>query len=298
MQQKINKTKHWCTLLLFGFFGILLSCSSDPEPRVNVSINVDNNAPNAADGFNLEQFHRLLLEEEPPSGEWDAAFLSELVNREDINNLDLNQDGTVDQIFIEPFGGGDNVGFQLYTQVKDAEGDAEPQEQTICTVGVEKESDGTGSLSVSGNEQVYGDHHHYHSGGMGIGSYMMLAWMMSPRYSMMGGGYGYGGYGGGRRVVSQTTYNKNISDRNSNHTGKKAPAASRSNTASSATAGAKQKTASNVKAGLKKPTSTQRKFQTQQKAKKGAGGFAKKPSGTSKSTSSGRSSSARSGGGK
>ena len=297
MQQKINKTKHWCALLLFGFFGILLSCSSDPEPRVNVSINVDNNAPNAADGFNLEQFHRLLLEEEPPSGEWDAAFLSELVNREDINNLDLNQDGTVDQIFIEPFGGGDNVGFQLYTQVKDAEGDAEAQEQTICTVGVEKESDGTGSLSVSGNEQVYGDHHHYHSGGMGIGSYMMLAWMMSPRYPMMGG-YGYGGYGGGRRVVSQTTYNKNISDRNSNHTGKKAPAASRSNTASSATAGAKQKTASNVKAGLKKPTSTQRKFQTQQKAKKGAGGFAKKPSGTSKSTSAGRSSSARSRGGK
>ena len=293
MQLTFNKVRILTSLLLAGFFGILISCSSDPEPKVNVNITVDQNAPDAADGFNLEQFHRLLLEEEPPSGEWDAKFLSDLVNREDINNLDLDQDGTVDIIYIEPFGGGDNVGFQLYTKVKDDSGLEE--EQTIATVGVEKESDGTGSLAVSGNEQIYGNNCHYHHGGMGFGSYMLLAWMMSPRYSMMGGYYG--GYGGGRRVVSSTTYNKNISNRNANHKGTKAPSATRSNTAPSSTSAAKQKTASNVKAGLKKPSSTQRKFQAQQKAKKSASGFAKKKSGTSKSSSTGRSSS-RSRGGK
>lgn len=293
MQLSFNKSRVLSSLLFLGFFGILLSCSSDPEPQVNVNISVDQNAPDASDGFNLEQFHRLLLEEKPASGEWDAQFLSELVNREDINNLDLDQDGMVDNIYIEPFGGGDNVGFQLYAKIKNEAGLEE--EQTICTVGVEKESDGTGSLAVSGNEQIYGSNHHYHSGGMGFGSYMMLAWMMSPRYSMMGG---YGGYGGGRRVVSTTNYNKNISNRNSNHTGSKAPGATRSSTASSATSAAKQKSASNVKAGLKKPSSTQRKFQASQKAKKSTSGFAKKKSGTTKSTSSGRSSSTRSRGGK
>ena len=295
MQLSFTKARILASLLLVGLFGILISCSSDPEPKVNVNITVDQNAPDASDGFNLEQFHRLLLEEEPPSGEWDAKFLSDLVNREDINNLDLDKDGTVDIIYIEPFGGGDNVGFQLYTKVKDDAGLEE--EQTICTVGVERESDGTGSLAVSGNEQIYGNNHHYHHGGMGFGSYLMLAWMMSPRYSMMGGGY-YGGYGGGRRVVSQSTYNKNINNRNANHTGNKAPSASRSSTAPSSTSAAKQKTASNVKAGLKKPSSTQRKFQAQQKSKKSASGFAKKKSGTSKSTSAGRSSSSRSRGGK
>ena len=290
------KLKAIIALLGIGFFGILLSCGSS-EPKVNVNINVDKSAPDAADGFNLEQFHRLLLEEEPPSGEWDAKFLSDLVNREDINNLDLDQDGEVDVIYIEPFGGGESVGFQLYTKLKDETGTLTDQEQSICTVVVEKEGADSASLAVSGNEQIYGNNCHYHHGGMGMGNYFLLAWMMSPRYGGFGG-YGYGGYGG-RRVVSQTTHNKNMQNRNAAHTGKKAPSASRSSTPSAGVknAAVKTRTASNVKAGLRKPTSTQRQFQTQQKAK-AASGFAKKPSGTTKSTSTGRTSTSRSMGGK
>jgi len=291
MQINMKFLKGITAVLAMGALSICISCGSDPEPRVNVNINVDKNAPDASDGFNLEQFHRLLLEEKPESGEWDAKFLADLVNREDINNLDLNQDGEVDIIRIEPFGGGDNVGFELYTKVKSDEPGVEDQEQTIATINVERESGDTASLSVSGNEQIYGESHHYHHGGMGMGSYFFLAYMMSPRFGGYGGGYGYGG----RRTVSQTTYNKNIQNRNAASTNK-APSATRSATAPKNSA-AKTRTASNVKAGLKRPSSTQRKFQTQQKAK-AASGFAKKKTGTTKSTSAGRTSTSRSRGGK
>ena len=291
MQINLKFLKGITTVLAIGALGICISCGSDPEPRVNVNINVDKNAPDASDGFNLEQFHRLLLEEKPESGEWDAKFLADLVNREDINNLDLNQDGEVDIIRIEPFGGGDNVGFELYTKVKSDEAGVEDQEQTIATINVERESDNTASLSVSGNEQIYGESHHYHHGGMGMGSYFFLAYMMSPRFGGYGGGYGYGG----RRTVSTTAYNKNIQNRNAASTNK-APSATRSATSAKNSA-AKTRTASNVKAGLKKPSSTQRRFQTQQKAK-AASGFAKKNTGTNKSTSTGRTSTSRSRGGK
>ncbi len=294
MQLKLNFLKGISAVLAIGALGICISCGSDPEPRVNVNINVDKNAPDAADGFNLEQFHRLLLEEKPASGEWDAKFLADLVNREDINNLDLDQNGDVDIIRIEPFGGGDNVGFELYTKIKSEEAGIEDQEQTIATIVVERESDDNASLTVSGNEQIYGDNHHYHHGGMGMGSYFFLAYMMSPRFGGYGGGYGYGG----RRTVSQTTYNKNIQNRNAASTNK-APGATRSATAPNSVknAAAKTRTASNVKAGLKKPSSTQRKFQSQQRAK-AASGFAKKKTGTTKSTSTGRTSTSRSRGGK
>ncbi len=296
MQLNLKIFKGITAVLAIGALGICLSCGSDPEPRVNVNINVDKNAPDAADGFNLEQFHRLLLEEKPESGQWDAQFLADLVNREDINNLDLDQNGEVDVIRIEPFGGGDSAGFQLYTKVKSEEPGAEDQEQTIATVVVERESDGNAGLSVSGNEQVYGSGAHYHHGGMGMGSYFFLAYMMSPRFGGYGG-RGYGGYGG-RRTVSTTAHNKNMQTRNAASTNK-APSATKSATASSAVknSGAKTRTASNVKAGLRQPTSTQRKFQTQQKAK-AASGFAKKKTGTNKSKSTGRTSTSRSRGGK
>ncbi len=296
MQLNLKFLKGITAVLAIGALGVCISCGSDPEPRVNVNINVDKNAPDAADGFDLEQFHRLLLEEKPESGEWDAKFLADLVNREDINNLDLDQNGEVDIIRIEPFGGGDSAGFELYTKVKSEEAGVEDQEQTIATVVVEKESGDTASLAVSGNEQLYGNNCHYHHGGMGMGSYFFLAYMMSPRFGGYGG-YGYGGYGG-RRTVSQTTYKKNMQTRNAASTSK-APSATRSATAPSSVknAAVKTRTASNVKAGLKKPTSTQRQFQTQQKAK-AASGFAKKKTGTTKNTSTGRTSTSRSVGGK
>ena len=266
-------------LLTTTFFG----CSN--SEKVNVNINVEDKAPSAAEGFNLEQFHRLLIEEGENENQWDAQFLSDLVNREDINNLDLNQNGTVDTILVEPFDGGDSKGFELYVKVINREGTENDQEQSICTVTVEKEGD-KGTLTVSGNEQVYGNNHHYRSSGMG--SFFMMYWLFSPRM-MYGRGY-YGSYRSSyapRAASTTSAYKNKINSRNASYTGTKAGAATRPSTVKQSAA--KSRTAATgVKSKLNNPTSSQRAFRSQNQAAKASKGFGKKSTGTKAKSSSGR----------
>jgi hypothetical protein len=284
-------------ILAVGFIG----CGpSEPESKVNVNISVADKAPSASEGFNLEQFHRLLIEEGENEAQWDAKFLSDLVNREDINNLDLNQNGVVDTILIEPFDSAGSMGFQLYTKVMDYEGMDKDEEQTICTVIVEKEGD-KGNLTVSGNEQMYGQHHHYHSSG--LSNFLLMYWMMSPRFGGFGGNY----YSYPPRApMSTASYNEKIANRNANHTGRQAPTPERPESVKKAAT--QQKTAANgVKSTLANPTSSQRSFGTQtqrqttttqtQTKPNAASGFGKNSTGTRGSSSSGHSG-GRSGGGK
>jgi len=280
------------SILSFCIFGIF-SCSSDSDQNVSVNINVADNAPSAAEGFDLEQFHRLLIEEGESEEQWDAQFLSDLVNREDINNLDMNQNGIIDTILVEPFDGGDSKGFQIYTKVINRPGTANDEEQTIATVTVTKEGN-TGSLTVSGNENVYGQNHHYHSSGMS--NFFLMYWLMSPR--MMYGSSYRGSYRSdyNRRQPSSTSaYKGKMNSRNAGHTGTKAATATRPSTVSKSAA--TQKTAAKgIKSKLNNPTSTQRSFRSQSQAKsRAASGFGKKATGTRKNSSSGRS---RSRGGK
>lgn len=275
--------------IVVSFAGCGSTETTTSEPNVNVNISVAEEAPSASEGFNLEQFHKLLIEEGESEEQWDAKFLADLVNRPDINNLDLNQNGIVDTILIEPFGGGDNQGFQLYTKVMDYEGMDKDEEQTICTVNVEKKGD-KGDLTVSGNEQMYGQHHHYHSSNMS--SFFLMYWMMSPRFGGFGGYHSYPP----RQPMSQAGYNQSMADRNANHTGRKAPTAERPTSVKQTAA--KQKTAAKgIQSKLANPTSSQRAFSTQSQANKSAAsGFGKKSTGTSGSRSSGRSGGGSSGG--
>lgn len=265
----------------------IFSCTSEPDRNVNVSINVADNAPSAAEGFDLEQFHRLLIEEGESENQWDAQFLSDLVNREDINNLDLNQNGYVDTILVEPFDDENIKGFQLYTKVVNRPGTENDEEQTIATVMVEKEGD-SGNLTVSGNENVYGHHHHYHSSG--IGNFFLMYWLFSPR--MMYGPAYYGAYRPAyapRRQASNTAYRSKINNRNSSYSGTKAPTATRPSSVKQAATS--QKTAAKgIKSKLNNPTSSQRSFRAQSQAKRrsAASGFGKKSTGTRSNSSGGR----------
>jgi uncharacterized membrane protein YgcG len=272
-------------ILVVGFMG----CGPS-EPGVNVNISVADKAPSASEGFNLEQFHKLLIEEGDNEAQWDAQFLSDLVNREDINNLDLNQNGIVDTILIEPFDGGDSKGFQLYTKVMDYEGMDKDEEQTICTVVVEKKGD-KGDLTVSGNQQMYGQNHHYQSSN--LSTFFLMYWMMSPRFGGFGGGYN--SYPP-RSQMSSSRYNQTMANRNANHTGTTAPKADRPNNVKQAAT--QQKTAAKgVKSKLASPTSSQRSFRSQTQAKSNSSsGFGKKSTGTKGSSSSGRSGGRSSGG--
>lgn len=273
-------------LLKLSTLAILLlnlwSCSSDNKNNVNVGITVAENAPSASEGFDLEQFHRLLIEEGENEEQWDAKFLSDLVNREDINNLDLNQNGYVDTILIEPFGDTNNSGFQLYTKVVDYPGMENDEEQTIATVSVEKNGE-TGSLTVSGNEQMYGTQHHYHSSGMG--NFFLMYWLLSPRYNS-GRGFANTSHTQ-RKTASTSAYKSKMASRNTAHTGTKAPKAERPQSVKQTAA--KQKTAAKgIKSKLSNPTASQRTFQKQAQAKRATSGF-KKSTGKTTRSSGGRS---------
>jgi len=249
-------------------------------------------APSAAEGFNLEQFHRLLIEEGESEEQWDAQFLSDLVNREDINNLDLNMNGMVDTILVEPFDGGDSKGFTLYTKVINRPGMENDEEQTIATITVTKEGE-TGTLTTTGNEQIYGNHYHYRSSN--VGTFFMMYWLFSPRMSY-GAGYGsrYNSNYAPRQRASTSQYRSRMNARNSSFTGTKAPSPTRPT--SVAQTAAKQRTAAKgIKSKLNNPTSSQRAFRSANTAKKKASGFGRKSTGTRAKSSSGRT---RSGGGK
>ena len=283
-------------ILILGIVGCSSPESSNyqNEPNVNVNISVAEDAPSASEGFNLEQFHRLLIEEGESEAQWDAQFLSDLVNREDINNLDLNQNNVIDTILVEPFDGGDSKGFQLYTKVVDYDGMDKDEEQTICTVVVEQEDD-KGSLTVSGNEQMYGQQHHYHSSN--LSSFFLMYWLMSPRFNSFGG---YQSSYPPRSPASPQAYKEKMNNRNANHTGRKAPTAERPTSVKKAAT--QQKTAAKgIKSKLANPTSSQRSFRAQSRAtstkSNAPSGFGKKSTGIRSSSSSGRSG-GRSGGGK
>lgn len=271
-------------LALLSLF-IVFSCKPSSD-NVNVNVNVEQEAPNAADGFDLEQFHNLLIEEGENENTWNAQFLSDLVNREDVNNIDLNANGKVDTILVEPFDGGENMkGFTLYTKVADGVGGEADQEQTIATIVIEKEGD-NGTLTVSGNEQVYGNHYHYRSSN--LSTFFLMYWMFSPRMSY-GSAYrgSYRSNYAPRQRASTSAYRSSINNRNAAFQGTKAPKATRPSSVTQTAA--KQRTAAKgIKSKLNNPTSSQRAFKAQSAASKKASGFGKNSSGTRSSSSSGR----------
>lgn len=268
--------------VLFTASLFLIGCSSDKNVQVNV--NMADTAPSAAEGFNLEYFHKLLIEEAESEEQWNAQFLSDLVNRPDVNNLDLNQNGTVDTILVEPFNKDGIRGFQLYTKVVNRPGMAQDEEQTICTISVEQEGD-KGNLTVSGNEQVYGQHHHYHSSG--LSNFFLMYWLMSPRM-MYGPAYArsYTPRNNVRQRASNSNFKNRQRIRNVNHKGTQAPKATRPTNVKSPVA---QKTAATgIKSKLKNPTSSQRAFRKQATASRSKSAFGRKSTGTRAKSSSGR----------
>ncbi len=264
----------------------IFSCKPSSD---NVNVTVIDKAPPAAEGFDLEQFHKLLIEEGKDEKTWDAQFLSDLVNREDVNNLDLNLNGTVDTILVEPFDEGEHAkGFTLYTVVVNNPGTNSDEEQTIATVLVERDGE-NGTLTTTGNEQLYGNHYHYRSSN--VGTFFLMYWMFSPRYSY-GRNY-YSSYNRNyapRKTATTSAYKNKISNRNASHTGTKAAAPTRPSSANTAAAAKQRTAAKGIKSSMTNPTSSQRSYRARSIASSKASGFGSKSSGTKSRTSSGRTS--------
>ena len=278
--------------VLGGFFLLLVVLSicnkrdrqpSSRQAAVSDQYNVNvQTVVSAADGLNLAAVGDLL--QKAKDGETFERLLNSANNG--VNNLDLDEDGTVDYIYVTEYGDERVKGFSLTTQPKAGE------TQEVATIEVEK-SGSNAQVQIQGNEQMYGRNHYHHSS-FGLTDMLILGWMFSPRRAYASP-WGYGSYppnysrsaarsnsdyqSSVRRSTSGSSYNSSTQSRVNSNT--KSPNAGKS--------------AASVKAPLKNPTTAQKQFQARNPSKQTtSGGFGRSTnkSSTSRSTTT-RSSSVR-----
>jgi hypothetical protein len=252
----------------------------------------------ASDGLDLEALIPLVKKVK------DAEELEKELNKKDgINNLDLNNDGKVDFLKVTEFGSKDAYGFSL-TAFPD-----KGEEQEVATIEIKKEQD-EAAVQVSGNQQLYGQHHYYHSR-FGVTEFLLMAYLLRPNPVFYSRGWGYGHYPSYYRGYSSTPYrfykNRTRSYKSSfwskykggNNYGVR-KAYTPINTG--LTSPNHNKTAkSGIRKSLSSPTSAQKSFRTREASKAvKSGGFGRNSTSgrSSTSRSSARSSSSRSFGGR
>lgn len=237
----------------------------------------------AAEGLDLQAVGQLVQNAK------DAEELEKMINVPEINNIDLNEDGTIDYIQVHEYGEGDNRGFSLVTEFEAGE------EQELATIDISKTGSDEVDVEVHGNEHVYGRGHYHHSR-FGLGDALLLSWVFSSHRPFMSP-YGYGAYPGYYRPYSRmpvTQYRSGLRGAAASSSFTQGTQSKVANKAVSPKAG---KNSSKIKAPLRNPTSSQKQFQARSKTKTtGSGGFGKKTNSTSKQKVSVRSSrSSRSG---
>lgn len=160
--------------IIYAFLvtALLVSCSDKKEIKKTPEVNITS-AVNPADGLDFKLVGALFQEGKVT----DAESLEKELNREGgINNLDLDGDGKTDFINVsENKPEGNFRSFDLTT------GD-ENETTFIGTVEVEKGSDNTYNIHMSGSESLYGPDAHYtvvHR--PSIGEMMFYSWLFAPR---------------------------------------------------------------------------------------------------------------------
>ncbi len=273
MNEKIFKY-----LAIFFFIIVVWSFCTDSSEEY-YDVNVQTLVP-ANEGLDLKAVGSLLKKAD--TGEEFEQLLNSPA--EGVNNLDLDQDGTVDYISVTEYGNDKIKGFSLATQP------ASGEVQEIATIEVEKAAD-QANVEVKGNEQIYGSNHYYRSS-FGLGELLILSWMFNNRpYYRSPWGYGsYPSWYGRYSTVPSSTYQRNMGRYTSSSSYRGASSSSLSSNVKSPNAG---KTATSVRAPLKNPTASQKSFQTRANKNVRSGGFGR----SGRSSSSLRSSSSRRSGG-
>lgn len=232
----------------------------------------------AAEGLDLKAVGQLVRKAR------DAEDLEKMINVPEINNVDLNEDGTIDYIQVHEYGEGDTRGFSLVTEFEAGE------EQELATIDIAKTGSDEVDVEVHGNEHVYGRGQYYHSR-FGLGDALLLSWVFSSHRPFMSP-YGYGAYPGYYRSYSHmpaTRYRSGLRNSTGSSSFTQGTQSKVANKAVSPKAG---KNSSKIKAPLRNPTSSQKQFQARSKAKAtGSGGFGRSSSSSSRQSASVRSSS-------
>lgn len=266
---------------------VLLLPTSCTEKRTEKSNNVTvvSHVPNAAEGLDLKYVGELVQKVKTPE-----ELEQKLNATGSINNLDLDNNGKVDYINVQGY---PKAGTPEATQNPNARGFAlsvnlgENEVQEIANILVEKNADNTASVQLTGNEQIYGSNHHYHSS-FSLGDALLLSYLFRPGYTpYYHRPYYYGhypGYYSPYRSVPVSTYRATTSRQYTSTTYKKTTTPV---TKSKITSPTKGKSSNNVRASLSKPTASQKKLQPKSNKKVNSSGFNKsKSTGASKTKSS------------
>ena len=115
-----------------------------------------------------------------------------------INNLDLNNDGSVDYIKVTEYGDANQKGFSFTVDI------AEGQTQEIATIEVAKGSNDA-QMNIQGNQQLYGNNNYYQSR-YSLTDMLILSYLFRP-HPYYHSPYYYGHYPSYYRSYRSTPYN-------------------------------------------------------------------------------------------
>jgi hypothetical protein len=126
-------TKKIITLLLI-IIGFSISYGQD-----------DDHPQNTGDNFSLEGALSLFKKAN------SLQEFEKMLNKEnnDVNNLDLNDDGAIDYIIVDDIQEGENHVIVLSTYINDNE------KQDIATIGIEKNGVESATLQIEGDQELY-----------------------------------------------------------------------------------------------------------------------------------------------
>jgi len=241
----------------------------------------------AADGLDLQAVLKLVKDVK------NAQELEKQLNRKNgINNLDLNEDGTVDFIKVTEYGNKNDVwGFSLTTEPVKGE------VQEIATIEIEKAGD-SARVEARGNEHVYGHNHYYHSR-FGVGDFLLWSYLLSPhRYYSSPWGWGsYPSYYSSYSPINRYDYRNRTRQFTSGTNIQRAQKSSLTKASSISSPNRNKVANRGITQKLANPTQTQKQFQTRNVSRRtGSGGFGRRSSQTrqTRSPSRARSSTARS----
>jgi len=262
-------------LAIFFFVVVIWSfCSDNNRPGEEYyDVNVQTMVA-ASEGLDLKAVGELLKKADT------AEELEQLLNSpaQGVNNLDLNADGNVDYISVTEYGNDKVKGFSLATEP------APGETQELATIEVEKVSDSEGKMEITGNEQIYGQNHHYHSS-FGLTDFLIMSYLFRP-HGFYGSPWGYGrypGYYSPYSTMSASNYRSNTNSFTSGSSFRSSNSSTINSNIKSPNAG---KTAPSVRAPLKNPTSSQKSFQAKSRTGSSrSGGFGRSSSSARQSVS-------------
>ncbi|OYT70277.1 MAG: hypothetical protein CFK52_11445 [Chloracidobacterium sp. CP2_5A] len=185
-----------------------------------------------------------------------AEELERLLNQPgSINNLDLDEDGNVDYIRVQEYGGGATKNFSFVALLKDG------QEQEVADLRIEQTpGQQEAVVQVQGHPTVYGPNVYY-SAALPMATALFLAWALAPRPAFYVSPYGFGAFPAYYRPyapVPVATYRTTVTNYTRDVPVRRAAQPLIRSTAVSPNAG---KVASSVRQPLAQPTQTQRQFQ-------------------------------------